>query len=322
MTRRALKLFSGSAHPALAKAVADRLGIPVGLSRTVRFSNENLKVCLDESVRDADVFVLQPSCPPVSDGLVELLIMLDALRGASAGRITAVMPYFPYVRSDKKDEPRVSIAARLMADLVTTAGADRAICLDLHSPQVQGFFRVPVDQLSAVPMLIAHVRAQGELGDLVVVAPDAGEVKDAARHARRLGVPLAILDKRRTGDDERARAVHLIGDVAGKRCLIVDDEISTGGTAIEAATHLVAAGAKSVSVAVVHGVLVSDAPARLAAAPLAEVIVTDSLPVPEPKRGPRTTVLSIAPLLAEAIQRVHEGRSLADVGGPDALGRV
>ena len=322
MSRGPLKLFTGSSHPALAQAVADRLGIPLGLTRTVRFSNENLKVCLDESVRDADVFVIQPSCPPVSDGLIELLIMMDALRGASAGRITVVLPYFPYVRSDKKDEPRVSITARLMADLIATAGADRAICVDLHSPQVQGFCRFPVDQLSAVPMLISHVRGQGGLEDLVVVAPDSGEVKDAARHARRLGVPLAILDKRRTGDDEKAKAVHLIGDVAGKRCLIVDDEISTGGTVIEAASHLHAAGAKSISVAVVHGVLVGDAPARLAAAPLDEVLVTDTLPVADVKRGARLKVLSVAPLLADAIQRVHEGRSLSGLGGPDAYGRA
>jgi len=309
----ALKVFTGSAHPALARAICAHLGIPLGRSHTVRFTNENLKVKIDENVRGADVFVVQPSCPPVSEGLVELLIMLDALQGASAERITAVTPYFPYVRSDKKDEPRISITARLMADLLQTAGADRVIAVDLHSPQVQGFFRIPSDQLSARDILVDHFRKRPDVAEHVVVAPDAGEVKDAAGFAKRLGVPLAIVDKRRFGDDEKARAVHLVGEVRGKRALIIDDEIATGGTVSESADFLLREGVKDISIAVVHPVLSGNAVARLRAAPIAEVVVTDTLPLPPEKQDPKITVLSIANLLAEAIARVHDGRSVSEL---------
>jgi ribose-phosphate pyrophosphokinase len=308
-----LKVFSGSAHPTLAVRACHVLGIPLGESRTVKFSNENLKVKIEENVREADVFVVQPSCPPVSDGIIELLIMIHALRGASAARITAITPYFPYVRSDKKDEPRISITARLMADMLETAGADRVIAVDLHSPQVQGFFRMPADQLTATPILVDYFKQRGDLHDHVVVAPDAGEVKDAARIAKRLGVPLAIIDKRRYGDDEEAAAVTMVGDVRGKRTLLVDDEISTAGTVCSAAATLMEHGAKDVSVAVVHPVFSGPAVERLRAAPIHEVVVTDSIPLPPHKHDPKIKVLTIAPLIAEAISRVHDGRSVSEL---------
>lgn len=279
----------------------------------MRFTNENLKVKIDENVRDADVFVVQPSCPPVAEGIVELLIMLDALRSASAFRITAVTPYFPYVRSDKKDEPRISITARLMADLLETAGADRVLAVDLHSPQVQGFMRIPSDHLTARSLLVDYFRKRPDLADHVVVAPDAGEVKDAAGFAKRLGVPLAIVDKRRFADDEKARAVHLVGEVRGKRALIVDDEIATGGTVIESAAFVRREGARDVSVACVHPVFSGQAVARLRSSDIAEVVVTDTIPLPAEKRDPKFTVLSVAPLLAEGIARVNDGRSVSEL---------
>lgn len=310
----AIKVFSGSAHPALARAICDHLGVPLGSSRVVRFSNENMKVCIDENVREADVFVIQPSCPPVSDGIVELLIYIDALRYASARRITAVLPYFPYIRSDKKDEPRISITARLCADLLKTAGADRVLTLDLHAPQAQGFFRIPCDQLSAVPLLCQHLQ-RGDLSDTVVVAADVGEAKDAGRVAKRLKLPLAIVDKRRTGDDEQAHAVTLVGDVRGRRCLVVDDEIATGGTLFEAAQILKGHGAVDVTAAIVHPVLSGPAVQRLDQSAVGRLLVTDSIPLPPDKRSARIEVLSVAPLLASAIARIHEGRSVSALLG-------
>ena len=305
-----LKVFSGSAHPALAQAICDALGMRLGRSHTTRFSNENLKVKIEENVREEDVFVIQPSCPPVSEGLVELLILLDALKGASARRVTAVLPYYPYARSDKKDEPRISITARLVADLLEAAGADRVLTMDLHSPQIQGFFRIPVDQLTAVPLLCAHLKpCQGS----VVVAADVGEAKDAGRFAKRLDLPLAIVDKRRGGDDERAHIAHVVGEVAGLHCIIVDDEIATGGTLFEATDFLLRAGARSVEAAIVHPVLSGNAIARLRASPLERLTVTDTLPLPPEKREPRIAVLSVANLLAEAITRIHDGRSVSAV---------
>ncbi|MEY4575903.1 MAG: hypothetical protein RL701_606 [Pseudomonadota bacterium] len=309
-----LKVFSGSAHPALARAICEHLGVRLGASKLVRFSNENLKVRIEENVREADVFVVQPSCPPVNEGLMELLIMIDALRSASAARITAVTPYYPYARSDKKDEPRISITARLVADLLKAAGADRVIAVDLHSPQVQGFFSMPSDHLTARTILVEHFRRRDDLENHVVVAPDAGEVKDAAGMAKRLGVPLAMVDKRRFGDDEKARAVHLVGDVRGKRALIVDDEIATGGTVIESAEFVLREGALDVTVAVVHPVFSGAAVPRLrAATAIREVVVTDTIPLPPEKQDPKFTVLSVASLIADAISRIHDGRSVSEL---------
>lgn len=305
-------ILAGSSHPVLAQAICASLGIPLAGSTVTKFSNENIKVRIDESVRGCDVFVVQTSCPPVSDNLLELLIFIDALRGASAGRITAVLPYFPYARSDKKDEPRISITARLVAELLQTAGADRVLTLDMHSPQIQGFFKIPIDHLTAVPLLCDTLLRDQELMTApVVIAADVGEAKDAGRFARRLGAPLAIVDKRRTGDDERARAAHLVGEVRGRHAVIVDDEIATGGTLFEAARFVMAQGALSVRGAVIHGVLSGQAIDGLRRSPLRKLLITDTIPLPEHKRDPRIEGVSVAPLLADAIRRIHEGASVA-----------
>jgi ribose-phosphate pyrophosphokinase len=303
-----LKIFSGSSHPTLAQEICKCLGIAPGATTTKRFSNENLKVKIEENVREQDVFVVQTASPPLSEHIVEMLILLDALTHASARRLTAVLPYFPYARSDKKDEPRISVTARLMADLLVAAGAGRVLTVDLHSPQIQGFFSIPADQLTAVPVLVDRLRTEG-VDDMVVVAADVGEAKDAGRFARRLNLPLAVIDKRRTGDDERAEAVAVIGDVEGKRCLLVDDEIATGGTIFSATDFLLAKGARSVSAAVVHPVLSGGAIGRLNASRLDRLLVTDSIPIPT--ASPKIEVLSVAPLLAEAITRIHDGRSVS-----------
>ncbi len=308
---RDIKIFSGSAHPALAQAICAHIGIPLGLSHVVRFSNENLLVQIDENVREADVFVVQTSCPPVSDGIIELLMTIDALKYASAQRITAVLPYFPYARSDKKDRPRISITARLMADLLQTAGAHRALTMDLHSPQVQGFFRMPVDQLLAAPLICDYLATTHDLREYVLVAGDIGEAKGIEAYANRLHLPVAIVDKRRYGDDERPRAVHIIGEVAGKTALIVDDEIASAGTVIEAARILTEHGAAAIEAAAVHGVLSGRAVERLAQSPIRRLLVTDSLPIPLEKRLEQLTVISVAPLLATAIQAIHQGDSVS-----------
>jgi len=312
MATDGLRIFSGSSHPQLAKEICGCLDIPLGRLHTVRFSNENLKVKIDENVREQDVFVVQTSCPPLSEHIIELFILIDALKHASARRVTAVLPYFPYARSDKKDEPRISVTARLMADLLKTAGADRVLTVDLHSPQIQGFFSMPADQLTAVPVLCEALRARG-LTETVVVAADVGESKDAGRFAKLLNLPLAIIDKRREGDDERAQARALIGEVRGKHALIVDDEIATGGTMFAATDFLFQCGAKSVSAAVVHPVLSGRAYERLALSKLERLLVTNSIPLSAPNPTPKIEVLSVAPLIAEAIARIHDGRSVSEL---------
>ncbi len=306
-----IKVISGTAHPDLARDVCKHLGIGVCRSTVLRFSNENLLVQIEENVREADVFVIQPSCPPVSDGIIELLMTIDALRHASAGRITAVLPYFPYVRSDKKDRPRVSITARLMADLLQTAGANRVLTMDLHSPQVQGFFRIPADQLQAAPILCDYLRQSRDLSNYVLVAGDVGESKEAGHYANRLNLPIAIVDKRRDGDDETARATNLIGDVEGKVALIVDDEVASGGTLLEAARFVLERGAVAVEACVVHGVLSGRAIERIQASPLRQLVVTDTIPLTPPKRIERIHVQSVARLFAEAIKAIHDGSSVS-----------
>jgi len=312
MATDGLRIFSGSSHPQLAKEICGCLDIPLGRLHTVRFSNENLKVKIDENVREQDVFVVQTSCPPLSEHIIELFILIDALKHASARRVTAVLPYFPYARSDKKDEPRISVTARLMADQLKTAGADRVLTVDLHSPQIQGFFSMPADQLTAVPVLCEALKARG-LAETVVVAADVGESKDAGRFAKLLNLPLAIIDKRREGDDERAQARALIGEVRGQHALIVDDEIATGGTVFAATDFLLQCGAKSVSAAVVHPVLSGRAYERLAQSKLERLLVTNSIPLSAPNPTPRIEVLSVAPLIAEAIARIHDGRSVSEL---------
>ena len=306
-----IKVIGGSAHPELARDICKHLGVELVRTDLHRFSNENMMVQIRENVRESDVFVIQPSCPPVSDGIVELLMTIDALKHASAARITAVVPSFPYARSDKKDRPRVSITARLMADLLETAGANRVLTMNLHSPQVQGFFRIPVDQLSGEPILCDHLAARSDLENAVLVAGDVGEAKDAGRYANRLNLPLAIVDKRRDGDDEEPRATELIGDVAGKTALIVDDEIASGGTLLEATRFVLERGAAAVAAAAVHPILSGRATRRIAASPIRSLTVTDTVPVPLEKRIEKLTVVSVAPLFASAIRAIHEGHSVS-----------
>lgn len=309
--RRELKIFSGSSHPDLAKAICEYNEIPLGASEIIKFSNENIMVRLMENVRGSDVFVVQTSCPPVNEGIMEMLIMIDALRYASAERITAVIPYFPYARSDKKDKPRISITARLMADLLQTAGAHRVLTMDLHSPQIQGFFHVPIDQLIAAPLICDYFRNK-DLSNGVLVAGDVGESKSIGRYANRLNLPIAIIDKRRDGDDEKARAVHLIGDVAGKDALIIDDEIASGGTLMEATQFLKKYGVRSVSAAAVHPVLSGRAVERLHQIELDELVVTDTIPLGgKQNQYDKFKVLSVAPLLGDAIIRIHNGDSVS-----------
>jgi ribose-phosphate pyrophosphokinase len=309
-----LKIFSGSSHPALAEAIAAEAGTTLGRLRLTRFSNENIKVKIDENVRGCDVFVIQTSAPSLSDHIVELLILIDALKFSSADRITAVLPYFPYARSDKKDEARISITARLMADLLETAGADRVLTMTLHAPQILGFFRKPADQLLATPILRNHF-INSNLEKSVVVATDAGAGKIAGHFAKRLGLPMAIIDKRRVDDSERAQSTNLIGDARGKDAIIYDDEIATGGSIAEAARILRDFGAARVRVGVTHPVLSGPAIEKLRDAELDEVVVTDTIPVPEEKCRalPQLKVLSTAKLFAQAILRIHAGQSVSAI---------
>jgi ribose-phosphate pyrophosphokinase len=308
-----IKVVAGSSHPGLARDLCKHLGIELAPSRVVRFANENMMVQIDDNVREADVFVVQTSCPPVSDGILELLLTIDALHHASAARVTAVVPYFPYVRSDKKDRPRISIAARLMADLLETAGASRVLTLDLHAPQVQGFFHVPTDHLLSTALLADHLARTRDLSNAVLVAGDVGESKDVGRYARRLRLPIAIVDKRRTGDDDRAVAVNLIGEVEGKDAILLDDEIATGGTLLEAARACLEHGARRVDAVAVHPVLSGSAVDRLGDSPIGSLLVTDSIPLPPEKRRDWIEVVSVAPLLADAIRAIHEGTSVSDL---------
>jgi len=308
-----IKLISGTSHPDLALEIGNELGLALTASEIVRFGNENILFQCTENVRESDVFVIQTSCPPVSDGIMELLIIIDALKHASARRITAVLPYFPYTRSDKKDRPRISITARLMADLLETAGANRVLTLNLHSPQVQGFFRIPVDQLNATPLVCDHLRATTDMADTVLVASDVGEAKDLGEYANRLKLPMAIIDKRRHDDSERPTAVALIGDVEGRNALIIDDEIASGGTMIEAARYLREQGVKRIQAAAVHPVMSGNAKARLDESPIERVVVTNSIPIPEERRSNKAETVSVAPLFASAIHAIHHGESVSDL---------
>ncbi len=305
-----VKLVAGSSHPEFAREVSECLEVPLAETLLRRFGNENLMFQCLENVREQDVFVIQTSTPPLSDHIVELLIMIDALKHASAARITVVLPYFPYARSDKKDRPRISITARLMADLLETAGADRVLTMNLHSPQVQGFFRIPVDQLNATPMLCDYLRDSTSLKDHVLVASDVGEAKDLQSYAERLGLPVAIVDKRRSDDSERPKAVALIGEVEGRNALIIDDEVASGGTLVEAARFLVSEGAQRVEAAAVHPVLSGSAVDRLAESPIERLVVTNSIPVSESPGFPIHQV-SVAQLFARAIQAIHSGSSIS-----------
>lgn len=304
-----LKVFTGNAHPALAAAVCEYLGMPVGKSEVFEFSNENTFVRILENVRQRDVFVIQPICSPVNNSLVELLIMLDAFKRASAGRVTAVVPYYGYGRTDKKDQPRVPITARLVADLLTTAGANRILTVDLHAPQIQGFFTIPVDELTAVSLLSQYFRGK-KLNDLVVVATDIGISKRARDVAANLGASLAIIEKRRLGNDDSTEALNVIGEVAGRTALTVDDEIDTAGSLTNVVDTLLKKGATEVYACATHAVLSGKAIERIRTSPVKEVVVTDTIPIREEKRLDKITVISISSLLGEAIHRIHTGLSI------------
>jgi ribose-phosphate pyrophosphokinase len=304
-----LKLFTGNANPSLAEEIARYLHLPLGDVEVSRFSDGEVFVQVNENVRGTDVFVVQPTCPPVNDNLMELLVLIDALKRASARRITAVLPYYGYGRQDRKVQPRVPITAKLVADLLTAAGVDRVLALDLHAGQIQGFFNIPVDHLFAAPVIIDYL-GKKELRDPVIVSPDAGGVERARAIAKRLRAGLAIIDKRREGPNQ-AVAMYLIGDVRSKDTVVIDDMIDTAGTLIQAVGALEREGARRILACGVHAVLSGPALERLKAAPLEEVVVTNSIPVLEAKRLPQMTVLTVAPILGEAIRRIHDEESVS-----------
>jgi ribose-phosphate pyrophosphokinase len=307
-----LKIFSGRAHPALTREICAYLGLPLGELTLYNFSDGEVYCQIDENVRGADVFVVQPTSSPVNDHAMELLILMDAFRRSSAARITAVMPYFGYARQDKKDKPRVPIAAKLMADLLTASGADRILTMDLHAAQIQGFFNIPVDHLFAAPVLLEAIRALN-LEDLVIVSPDVGGVARARAIGKRLGASLAIIDKRRTGKNE-TEVLHVVGDVEDKDVLILDDIIDTAGTLVHAEDALRRQGARKTFGAGVHPVFSGPALDRIESSNLEMLLVTNTIPVDAAiARCPRIRALSIAPLLGEAIQRIHRGASVSSL---------
>lgn len=307
---REIAVFSGQAHPELAAEICAHLGVPLSPSRLQLFANDCLEVQLQANCRERDVFIIQPLVPPVQENLVELLLMLDAARGASAARITAVMPHYAYARSDKKDAPRISIGGRLVADLLTTAGANRVLAMTLHAPQVHGFFSVPVDHLHALGELARHFR-NGDLSNSVVVSPDLGYAKPASAFARLLGVPVAAGAKQRFADD-RVVISAIIGDVAGRDVIVLDDEIAKGSTVLELLERLREQGVRSIRVACTHGLFTGGALDRLADQPdVDEIVSTNTVPDLVGGHKPKLTVLSIAPSLAEAIRRIHHGESVS-----------
>jgi ribose-phosphate pyrophosphokinase len=308
-----LKVFTGNAHPALAKEITNYLDIPLGRADVFEFSNENIFVRILENVRERDIFVVQSMSHPVSKSLMELLIMLDALKRASAKRITAVIPYYGYGRTDKKDQPRVPITARLVADLVTVAGANRLLTVDLHAAQIQGFFNIPVDELTALTLLSDYFK-QKQMEDMVVVATDIGISKRARDMAARMNAPLAIVEKRRLGN---AGKTEVIGDVKGKIAVTFDDEIDTAGSLTNTVIALMERGAKEVYSCATHPVFSDAAIERIAKCPVKQVIVADTIPVPPEKKLDKIVVLPMAPLLGEAIHRIHTGLSVGAMFEPE-----
>jgi ribose-phosphate pyrophosphokinase len=307
-----LSVFTGNAHPDLALSITRYLDMPLGQCEVFQFSNENIFVRICENVRQRDVFLVQPIVSPVNTRLMELLIMIDAFKRASAGRITAVVPYYAYGRSDKKDQPRVPITGRLVANLIETAGADRLVTVDLHAGQIQGFFNIPVDELTALYNIAGYFKRK-HLENLVVVATDIGASKRARNVAQSLNAPLAIIEKRRLGNEDRGQVLNVIGEVKGKRALIVDDEIDTASTTVKSAQALEERGVVEVYAACTHAILSGPAISRLQESNIRELVVSDSVPLPVDKQIPMVTVLSLAPLIGEAIRRIHTGQSVGDL---------
>jgi ribose-phosphate pyrophosphokinase len=304
----ALGLYTGNANPQLARKIARWLGLRLGSAEVFEFANENIFVKILDNVREKDVYLVQPTCSPVQTSIMELLIMIDAFKRASAGRITAVVPYYAYGRSDKKDQPRVPITARLVADMISVAGADRLLTMDLHQGQIQGFFNIPVDELTAVHLLSNHF-IRKRLENPVVVT-DLGFAKRARAFAELVGAPLAIIEKRREANDDRAELLNVIGEVRGKRAIIVDDEIDTAGTLTEIVRALTREGVTEMFACATHGVLSGPAVERIRATDLTEVVITDTIPLTPAKRLANIKVLSVAPLIGEAIRRIHRGESV------------
>jgi ribose-phosphate pyrophosphokinase len=306
----ALKIFSGNAHIALAREICAALGVRLGKAEVGRFPDGEVRLQILENVRGADVFLVQPTCRPVNDNLVELLIMLDAFRRASADRITAVVPFYGYARQDRKDRPRVPISSKLVADLLTSAGANRLLAMDLHAGQIQGYFNIPVDHLYATPVTVGHFRKL-KLQQPVVVSPDPGGVERARAFAKRIDATLAIIDKRRE-DAHTVEIMNVIGEVKGRTCLIVDDMIDTGGTLVRGSQALLDKGAREVYACCTHGVFAADAVEKICKSPLKQLVITNSIPLsPEGKSCAKIKVLSVAKLLAEAIRSIHEETSVS-----------
>lgn len=307
-----LKIFSGRAHPALANDICQILGVEPGRAALYNFSDGENYAQIDENVRGADIFIIQPTSPPVNDNLMELLILLDAFKRSSASRVTAVMPYYGYARQDRKDKPRVPITSKLIADLITAAGASRVLTIDLHAAQIQGFFNIPVDHLFAAPVIIRHLKTS-ELDDLTIVSPDAGGVERARAYAKRLGATLAIIDKRRIAKNQ-TQVMNIIGEVEDRNVFIIDDIIDTGGTLIETVKTLRDQGARSISTACTHAVLSGPAIERINSSELEQVVVTNTIPTEDKEAEcPRLVSLSMADLLSEAIKRIHDEDSVSSL---------
>jgi ribose-phosphate pyrophosphokinase len=305
------KVFSGTANPALTAEICECLGCPFGAALIKSFADGETYLQIQENVRGADVFVVQPTCTPVDHNVMELLLMLDAFKRASAERITAVLPYYGYARQDRKDQPRMPISAKLVASLLERAGASRVLALDLHAAQIQGFFDIPVDHLFALPVMIEYFQGRHDRRELIIVSPDAGGVERARAFAKRLNAPLAIIDKRRT-EANVAEVMNIIGEVRGKHCLMVDDLVDTAGTLINGVEALLEQGAKSVTACATHAVLSGSAVERISASPLQELVVTNSIPhACHADKCRKIRTLSVAPLLARAIQSIHEGGSVS-----------
>ncbi len=305
------KVFSGTANPSLTAEICDALGCPMGSAMIKTFADGETYLQIQENVRGADVFLVQPTCTPVDHNIMELLLMIDAFKRASAERITAVLPYYGYARQDRKDQPRMPISAKLVASLIERAGASRVLALDLHAAQIQGFFDIPVDHLFALPVMIEYFQDRHDRRDLIIVSPDAGGVERARAFAKRLNVPLAIIDKRRT-DANVAEVMNIVGDVRGKHCLMVDDLVDTAGTLIKGVDALLEQGATGVTACATHAVLSGAAVERINASPVNELVVTNSIPK-TCRNGDCSKIrtLSVAPLLARAIQSIHEGGSVS-----------